>query len=1241
MSTNYIAPIWRMPRNANKDKLSNYSVYFSGATRVHIAIDQTTDFLPGEPTASGNIGNPTFSASIFFNFSSTISGSTRNMFGAGETGGASYWYLRKNASDNLEFFVRTDAGSPFYTTVTGSTVLSADQWYHACVTWDGTNINLYLDGQSDAAAVAANNFYFGGGPGTEWPSIGSYWRGGSSITTLWTGRLAQASVFNYELSSSQVDNISNGTNPMILNTPPTFYYPMGDNSNITEQAYGGSDNFFPNISVGADSVFDFTNSLQYIDLSHSLSDFSITDTFSISTWAKAATLTNYATVTGATSSGAWADGFGLMTYDSSGIKWAFWVDQWNTYLTTSASNVIAGEWYHIVCTYSDANGGKMYINNGTPTSFTGATLDGQNVQIDIGTIINAGSYDWDGEITNTQFWNVELSSSDVTTLYNNGQPLMTGTQPQEANLKAWYKLNQTANWEAITANTWQIPDARSAYPQSFDFSKTPQEYIDLGKEDFFDGNNEITFSLWVNKKNWSSTGFEGIISKYGTSGATIQYRIAYPSSAGKLQFYLQGGPSGGPYAARIDTVTLTSAQQDSEWLHILWRHDANIGRSEVIFNGDYTNLVSLTNIAANPYAQPQTTILNMIGNVSNGLQPFDGAISNYQRFNSYLDNATVEALYNEGVPSTTAIAPTSSQAWYKLDNNELFDGTNWSVENQKYPANWESSFNSSIATGMLRDNDSKSEYDNQLFSMSVWVKPKSGVATNGDIFSCKGSSNYGVALLYNGNALIFQLGDATTTNVNSQSGNWSYFNNRISGASPTYTEYDQWSHIVVVWNGTNSKFYINGDLVSTITPPSSLTVDYSFGNTISAIGGRNDAGSGYFTGNISNFAYWESELDQTAVTALYNNGTPEVTISQSPNHWFTLKDFATGSVDQIGSLNYEDSTPSALEFPDNFVSTEAVKSSTLTEQSLVNNNVSALNGESSGMNTTNLVQSNLTRTQPFSNYSMFYDAVDVYSTFDTQISLGSSDNFTWSFWIKPVYNSISDMVLVRASATSITANNTMLLTYSGGNWRIKWDNASGNFQTGYVMPNNEWSHVALSITQGTGTRYAYINGVEVTSNPAVTGITSQWLGFSSENTTNDFEGYLSQCAYWDTNLSTTELAALYNNGVPQDLRDFSVQPTQYWPMNQDYSYWNGSVWINRDIISGNDSTTVNTAVISAFVGNAPGSEANGTGINLTIADLIGDMKDSKNNVYSINMADYADGVTNPANSGRSTEVPSV
>ena len=92
-------------------------------------------------------------------------------------------------------------------------------------------------------------------------------------------------------------------------------------------------------------------------------------------------------------------------------------------------------------------------------------------------------------------------------------------------------------------------------------------------------------------------------------------------------------------------------------------------------------------------------------------------------------------------------------------------------------------------------------------------------------------------------------------------------------------------------------------------------------------------------------------------------------------------------------------------------------------------------------------------------------------------------------------------------------------------------------------------------------------------------------------------------------------------------------------MDQRSSYYDGTDWVVRDIISGIDGDGANTGNVDDLVGNAPGSEANGTGTNLTIADLKGNMYNSDKNAYSINMADYADGVTNPANSGRSTDTP--
>ena len=67
-------------------------------------------------------------------------------------------------------------------------------------------------------------------------------------------------------------------------------------------------------------------------------------------------------------------------------------------------------------------------------------------------------------------------------IYNSGVPL-TGTQPQASSLRAWYKLDQSANWEADSTGAWQIPDAVSAYPQSFDFDGDIINFstIDLGK----------------------------------------------------------------------------------------------------------------------------------------------------------------------------------------------------------------------------------------------------------------------------------------------------------------------------------------------------------------------------------------------------------------------------------------------------------------------------------------------------------------------------------------------------------------------------------------------------------------------------------------------------------------------------------------------------------------------------------------------------------------------------------------
>ena len=36
----------------------------------------------------------------------------------------------------------------------------------------------------------------------------------------------------------------------------------------------------------------------------------------------------------------------------------------------------------------------------------------------------------------------------------------------------------------------------------------------------------------------------------------------------------------------------------------------------------------------------------------------------------------------------------------------------------------------------------------------------------------------------------------------------------------------------------------------------------------------------------------------------------------------------------------------------------------------------------------------------------------------------------------------------------------------------------------------------------------------------------------------DFNGHISNCALWDTNLSPTQVETIYNNGAPNDISSF-------------------------------------------------------------------------------------------------------
>lgn len=87
--------------------------------------------------------------------------------------------------------------------ITGSTTFNADQWYHTAITWDGSGLVLYVNGNIDASssAVLVNRNSSGN------LQIGSQFTSGSDY--FFDGIIDEVALYNRALSSGEIQSIYN------------------------------------------------------------------------------------------------------------------------------------------------------------------------------------------------------------------------------------------------------------------------------------------------------------------------------------------------------------------------------------------------------------------------------------------------------------------------------------------------------------------------------------------------------------------------------------------------------------------------------------------------------------------------------------------------------------------------------------------------------------------------------------------------------------------------------------------------------------------------------------------------------------------------------------------------------------------------------------------------------------------------------------------------------------------------
>jgi len=159
------------------------------------------------------------------------------------------------------------------------------------------------------------------------------------------------------------------------------------------------------------------------------------------------------------------------------LKFAYYNDSFTT--VHSSSTYAINNWHHVVLTIGSDQDGVLYVNGSSAATFSGAFSGGLDmfsiaVDYDVNETESADlagnpQHYFDGKIDEVAVWNDELTSAEVTAIYNSGNMLNvssnSGNYASAINLKGYYRFNEgsgtslqdnssNSNTGTITGATW-------------------------------------------------------------------------------------------------------------------------------------------------------------------------------------------------------------------------------------------------------------------------------------------------------------------------------------------------------------------------------------------------------------------------------------------------------------------------------------------------------------------------------------------------------------------------------------------------------------------------------------------------------------------------------------------------------------------------------------------------------------------------------------------------------------------
>jgi len=280
-------------------------------------------------------------------------------------------------------------------------------------------------------------------------------------------------------------------------------------------------------------------------------------------------------------------------------------------------------------------------------------------------------------------------------------------------------------------------------------------------------------------------------------------------------------------------------------------------------------------------------------------------------------------------------------------------------------------------------------------------------------------------------------------------------------------------------------------------------------------------------------------LDASAISTLFNSGTPQTSISSSPISWWKLDNTTTGIQDS-GSASNNGTNNGAIQIATNV---------------LISNN-----GESDTLPTSALTPSDLQFESPYSNYSLSFDGAGTKLSF-SDITLASS--YTLSAWAKRTSSSNNEFLFGNDATYGYGA-------YFNGTTAIYFKQDSGNttFNNSAIttaLARTDWVNWMFIKDSTAGTIAIYVDGILAQSVTSALGMTSINTigGDGTAATSYIWNGNIDEVAIWGSPLNQSQITQVYNNGYPNDLT--SLSPSQWWRLGEDAYFVGNDITIPNQI----------------------------------------------------------------------------